>query len=294
MTATQYTTAPDGERIAYRVHGTSGAPPILTVHGLVSSVQHWPFFNDHYAPTHQVVSWEFRGHGGEPAPADRAAIGVPQFADDAYAVWRATGVGPAIVVGLSFGVQVALELWRRHRESVAALVLICGTAGHPLDRLSTSPLLRRAATGLVRGLGRARPIAAPLLALLRSRTGGWLGRELAFATGGAHRDSCPREVLDSLFAHVGGLAPDVIAATVAAYAEHDAFDVLPTIDVPTLILAGDRDQLTPVSTAERMQREIRGSELAVFPGHSHLVQVEQPAAVHAAIDRFLAARGLAA
>ena len=62
--------------------------------------------------------------------------------------------------------------------------------------------------------------------------------------------------------------------------------------MPTLIIAGDRDQLTPVPIAERMQREIPNSKLVVFPGHSHLVQVEKPAEVHAAIDEFLTASGL--
>jgi pimeloyl-ACP methyl ester carboxylesterase len=284
-------TAPDGERLAYRVHGSAGVP-ILTVHGLVSSIQHWPYFIRHYARTHQVVSWEYRGHGARPAPADCGSISVPQFADDADAVWRAARVAPAIVVGLSFGVQVALELWRRHRAGVRALVLMCGTAGHPLDRISSSAALRRAIVEIVRALGRAPTLASPLLALLRSRGGTWLARELAYQSGGAHRDTCPRDMLDSLFEHVGGLAPELIAATIAAYLEHDAFDVLSTIDVPTLILAGDSDQLTPVSIAERIHREIRGSELAVFPGHSHLVQVEQPAGVHAEIDRFLAAHAL--
>ena len=73
----------------------------------------------------------------------------------------------------------------------------------------------------------------------------------------------------------------------AAYLDHDAHDVLPTITVPTLIVAGDKDQLTPVATAERMHREIRGSRLVVFTGHSHLVQVEKPREVHAAIEQFL-------
>ena len=283
-----YAIAPDGERLVYRVHGPRGATPILTAHGLVSSVQHWPFFTRHYAASRQVLSWEYRGHGGQPPLEDVSHVGVPQFADDAHAVWRAARLPPAVVVGLSFGVQVALELWRRHREAVRALVLICGTAGHPLDRVSSSPALRRGIAQVLRALGQARPVAAPVLALLRSRPGTWLAREAAFVSGGAHRDSCPREVLDELFAHVGQLAPELIAATFAAYVEHDAFDVLPTIDVPTLIVAGDRDQLTPVATAERMQHAIAGSELVVFPGHTHLVQVEQPAEVHAAIDRFLA------
>jgi pimeloyl-ACP methyl ester carboxylesterase len=285
------TSAPDGEQLAYHIDGQPGAPPILTVHGLVSSVEHWPFFDAHYRRTNRVISWEYRGHGGRPAP-DLASISVEQFADDGYAVWKATRLPPAITVGLSFGVQVALEQWRRHRDSIRALVLICGTAGHPLDRVSRASALRRGATGLVRGLGRARSLAWPLLAGLRSRPGSWLARQAAFMSGGAHRDSCPREVLDALFAHVSSLPPALIAATVAAYVEHDAFDVLPTITVPTLIIAGDRDELTPVETAERMQHAIPDSELVVFPGHSHLVQVEKPAAVHEAIDRFLTSRKL--
>jgi pimeloyl-ACP methyl ester carboxylesterase len=82
--------------------------------------------------------------------------------------------------------------------------------------------------------------------------------------------------------------PVVAGRVVAAYFEHSAREVLPRIDVPTLILAGDRDQLTPVSSAERMQRAIRGSRLVVYPGHSHLLQVERPDDVHAEIERFLA------
>jgi pimeloyl-ACP methyl ester carboxylesterase len=170
---------------------------------------------------------------------------------------------------------------------VRALVLICGTAGHPLDRLTSSPRLRSAVTATLRSLGRRRAIGSRLLGLLHSPRVASLAREVAFLSGGAHREACPPDVLDGLFAHVAGLDPELVGNVFAAYLEHSAFDVLPSIDVPTLIVAAEADQLTPVATAERMQRAIRGSRLVVFPGHSHLVQVEQPIAVHAAIDEFL-------
>ena len=282
----------DGEPLAYRVVGAAGATPMLTVHGLVSSIQHWGFFHAHYASARPVLSWEYRGHGGQPAPRDHRTATVAQFADDAHAVWRAAALAPAIVTGLSFGVQVALELWRRHPEAVRALVLICGTAGRPLDRLSSSSALRRAATGVVRGLAKRRFVAQPLLGFLASPTGRKLACELAFASGGAHRDACPREVLDDLFGHVAALDPALLGEVVAGYLEHDAFDVLPTITVPTLVIAADGDQLTPVAIAERMQRTIPNSRLVVFNGHSHLVQVERPHEVHAAIDAFLVEHGL--
>ncbi len=281
----------DGEPLGYRVQGPAGKTPILTAHGLVSSVHHWMFFTPHFATARQVVSWEYRGHGGLPAPQDME-ISVSQFADDAHAVWRAAEVVPSVVVGLSFGVQVALEIWRRHRDCVRALVLICGTPGHPLDRISSNALLRRSAIALVQELVHLPGVSGTLLGLLRSRPGLRLARELAYLSGGAHRDACPPEVLEGLFKHVASLSPDLIAATVAAYLEHDAADVLSTITVPTLIIAADRDQLTPVSIAERMQRTIPNSKLVVFRGHSHLVQVERPDEVHAAIETFLAEHAL--
>ena len=276
----------DGEPLAFRVQGPDGKTPMLTAHGLVSSVHHWMFFTPHFAANRPIISWEYRGHGGQPAPQEME-ISVSQFADDAHAVWEAAGTGPAVVVGLSFGVQVALEIWRRHPECVKALVLICGTPGHPLDRVTKNSLLRRSLISLVQELAHLPGVSGTLLSFLRSRIGLRVARELAYLSGGAHRDACPPEVLEGLFKHVAAMSPDLIAATVAAYLEHDANDMLDTITVPTLIVAADRDQLTPVSIAERMRRTISTSKLVVFRGHSHLVQVERPREVHAAIETFL-------
>ncbi|MCX5744363.1 MAG: alpha/beta hydrolase [Proteobacteria bacterium] len=285
--------------LPYDVLGPAGRPPILTVHGLVSSSQHWRSFTPHYAAARPVVTWDYRGHGNSSPPPARG-VSVAQFADDAHAVWSAAaqahGFGPAIVTGLSFGVQVSLELWRRHPEAVRALVLICGTAGHPFAHVpganlgGTTP--RRAVASLLRGMGDHPALVRPMLALLRSPIGQRLACELAFVTGGANRAPEMRGVLGDLFAHVGGLPPALIADITASYLEHDAFDVLPTITVPTLIIAGDRDQLTPVSTAARMRDAIPNSQLVVFAGNSHLVQVEDPTGVHQVIDRFLADHAL--
>lgn len=283
---------PDGEELAYRVHGAPGNTPIVTLHGLVSSIEHWSFFTPYYSQARPVLSWEYRGHGGRELFGDADRISVEQFAADAHTVMRAAELPPAIVAGLSFGVQVALEVWRAHRESVRALVLICGTAGHPLNRLSSSRLLRRWAADVVRGLSAQRRIADPVLSFLRSKTGTRIACELAYLSGGAHREACPSEVLEQLFGHAGGLLPEVLGAITASYLEHSAWDVLPTIDVPTLIIAGDKDQLTPVATARRMRDAIPNAELVVVPGHTHLVQVERPEDVHAAIDAFLARNAL--
>jgi pimeloyl-ACP methyl ester carboxylesterase len=277
--------ASDGEPLRYAIHG-AGHPgtPVQLHNGLVSSIVHWPFFLAHYAPRRPVITWDYRGHGGAPAPRDPASVTVECFADDAHVVATSATSGKKIVAGLSFGVQVALEQFRRHPEDVAALVLICGTFGHPLDRVSTAAAVRGALARMMRGFGRTGSFAR---ALLERASRSSLPRELTYLTGGAHREHCPPEILDGLFAHVAAMDPRVIGAVVASYLEHTAREVLPLVSVPTLILAGEADQLTPVSLAELMARTIPGARLVTFPGHSHLVQVELPDQVHAAIDDFL-------
>src|SRR6266542_3432250 len=95
----------DGEELRVQVRG-QGAP-LLLFNGLVSSEAHWPFFTRHFSRSHQVVFWDYRGHGGQRPPRDLATIDVRQFAEDAHQVLESVG-GPVISVALSFGVQVAL------------------------------------------------------------------------------------------------------------------------------------------------------------------------------------------
>lgn len=275
-------TAADGHALRCQVHGAGPGAPMLLYNGLVSSDDHWPFFLPHFAQRRPVIFWDYRGHGGQPPPLDLDTLSVEGFAEDAHQVARAA-LQPVIGVGLSFGVQVALEHARRYPADLRALVLICGTDGHPLDRISQSEWLRRAAVSLCRTLGRGGRLTRRLLQLGRTR----LGREMAYLAGGAHRDQCPAEVLDGVFRHTASLDPAVIGRVLETYFLHSARDALPELRVPTLILAGGRDELTPVSCAQRMQRLIAGSRLVVYPDHTHLVQVEQPAAVHAEIDQFL-------
>jgi pimeloyl-ACP methyl ester carboxylesterase len=254
--------------------------PLLLFNGLVSSSDHWPFFRQHFKDRRETLFWDYRGHGGQPPPEDLSTISIERFAEDAHEVLRGK---KAISVALSFGVQVALEHYKRHPDDVRALILICGTDGHPLDRLGHAAWLRRGAALLMRGFSRGGPLARAAL-----QTGKLaFARELAYLSGGAHREMCPREVLDGVFRHTAQMDPRVVGRVVASYFEHSAREVLPTIKVPTLIMAGDRDELTPIACAERLQKAITGSKLVVYPGHSHLVQVERPDDVHREIDRFL-------
>jgi pimeloyl-ACP methyl ester carboxylesterase len=69
--------------------------------------------------------------------------------------------------------------------------------------------------------------------------------------------------------------------------EHDAEDVLATIDVPVTIVTGDKDLMTPPSTAEQLHRAIAGSRLVVIKGGTHYTPVEYPSVIADELGRLL-------
>ena len=272
------------DTVRWRIDGEPGAPRMLLYNGLVSDALHWRFWIEHYARRFSVISWDYRGHGPYDVPRELDAVSIEGFARDGAAVLAAAGGGPAILAGISMGVQAALEHARQRPGDVRGLALLCGTYGHPLDRLGAGPGGRRAAATAARMLFAVAPLARGLMTPLIA-TG--IAREMAFLTGGARRDSLPRGILDELFAHVRRMHPRVIGTIFASWVHHSAEEALPEIAAPAIIFAGGMDQLTPPALAEVMASRMPRATLRVVPGHSHLLQLERPELVHREVDGWL-------
>lgn len=119
-----YFTTSDGTRLFYRVAG-KGTPTLIFIHGWCSNIRHWEPQARAFSRKHRVVRVDLRGHGRSDAPAKGYTI--RGFADDVAALARSLRVRSAVVVGHSMGGPVALELAKRHRERVRALVLVDST-----------------------------------------------------------------------------------------------------------------------------------------------------------------------
>ncbi len=271
--------ADDGHRLTYRVDGDR-SPTLLVHHGLLSSRQHWWPFIAHFSERARVVTWDYRGHGTTPPPTSGEPLSMTSFARDGHAVLRSARRGPAVLLGLSMGVQVVLEQYRAHPEDAQALVLLCGTYGHPLVASASA---RALLVALARAVGQGGPFRAALRTLLSSPA---LPR-LAALSGAADPQLVPADFLPSLFHHVASLEPRVISEVVSSYVTHTAEDVLPQVSVPTLLIASDRDRLTPARLSACMQARIPGAELVVLPKSTHVAQLEYPERVHRLIERFL-------
>jgi pimeloyl-ACP methyl ester carboxylesterase len=174
---------------------------------------------------------------------------------DAYIQW--TGAGKAVVAGNSLGGAIAMEWALRHPDHAAGLILI-GTGA----RLRVGPAIFEMVTS---GWPASIPtlvehsVSANASAALRERTEQW------------HRAVGQK-------------------ATHADYAACNAFDIMPRlkeITIPTLIVVGGEDRLTPPKYSHYLHEHIAGSQLLEVPGAGHVVMAERPDLVNQAIRSFL-------
>lgn len=294
-----YAVARDGSPIYYRSLevGASAAPlsarnapaaltPILLSDGIGCDGFVWKYLEQAFAGERQVVHWHYRGHGRTPEPRDRRRVAMADLADDLAAVLDAVGVERAVLAGHSMGVQVCLEAFRRTPERVAGLVLMCGSYGNPLRTFRNQRTLEAALPWISFAINRApRLIGGMWRNLVPTR--------LAFALAARveiNGDLVRLEDFMPYLEHIARLDLPLFIEMLAHANRHSAREILPTIDVPTLIVAGDRDHMTPRPLSDEMARVIPGAELLVVEGGSHTAPIERPHLVNEAVGRFLAER----
>jgi len=275
----------DGTEIAYQAVGQGR--PILLCNGLGGSWEAWSHQMQYFRDRYRLLSWDYRGLYGSSLPADPKALGITDHARDALHLLKEEGADRAAVMGWSMGVQVGLEMFRAAPERVASLAMLNGVAGRPWDYVFNLTLVGRLLPPFLRGL---RSMPRTIESVIRQATrlpdpGEWAKRI------GLAARTLDEQVVAELVAKLRVVDMDTFIRLLEGMGEHDGWDLLPLIDVPTLIIVGSRDVFTPRSAAERMARRTRGSEIMVLPGATHYAALEYPEMVNLRLEKFLRERG---
>jgi pimeloyl-ACP methyl ester carboxylesterase len=122
----------DGTPLFYESWGTRGREvPVVLCDGIGCDGFAWRYLKRDLSPRFGVHP-HYRGHGRTPVPRDPARVTIADLADDVACVLDDALVESVALIGHSMGVQVALEVYRRHRDRVRGLVLMCGAPSYPL------------------------------------------------------------------------------------------------------------------------------------------------------------------
>lgn len=275
-------TTSDGAALWYELRGSGDGIPAVLCDGLGCDGFIWRYLWEPLAAKRRVLHWNYRGHGRSGLPTDDTRIGVEYICDDLAGLMEHVGLDRAVILGHSMGVQAALEFHRRHRNRVAGLVLTCGSYGTPLDTWHDHTLLRLAFPVIRRAVEASPEIARAMLsAFVKTELAVELG-----IRGELNRELLRRSDFYPYLEHLSRMHPLYFIRTLDSLKDHSAWDHLPWVDVPTLVVGGEIDRFTPVWLSQRMAENIPQCEYLFVPGGSHTAPLERPGLVNGAIERF--------
>jgi pimeloyl-ACP methyl ester carboxylesterase len=253
-----------GPRIAYERAGHG--PPLVLLHGFFGDSRVWRSQLDDLSDVFTVIAWDTPGCGHSEDPP--ATFRMRQYAECLAAFVQALDLDRPHVLGLSFGSTLALELYKLNLGLPKTLVLASAYAGWTgsLPAEVVEQRLRQTIPDL--------DLPADQV-ITRYNSPGLL------------TESAPAAVLAGNATIMSEFHPHGMKAMVRALAEADLRDVLPGVEVPTLLLYGDKDVRSPLRLGQELQRQIPNSTLVVIPGAGHLSNFEAPERFNAEVRTFL-------
>lgn len=253
----------DGLRIAYRRAGEG--PPLFLLHGWPTNSREWRRQIDGLSDEFTVVAWDAPGAGRSSDPPETFRL--PDWADCLAAFIAALGLERPHVAGLSFGGGLALELYRRHPTVPRTLILTSAYAGWA-GSLPTEVVEERLRLMLRNSELPPDQWAGALIRTLLTKE----------ASAG---------MVAELMSIISEFHPAATRVAMRAFAEADLREVLPLIDVPTLLLYGDKDVRAPQHVWEPLHSKIRGSKLVLISGIGHMIDIEAAERFNAEVRSFL-------
>lgn len=250
-------------RIGYIEKGSGGETPILFLHGVGSDKRVWQPQLEHFAISRRAVAFDYPGYG-ESEFVDGATR--DDFAAAILAAMDALEIESAHICGLSLGGVIAIAMHSAAASRCRSLVIADSFAVHPDGQG-------------IHDRSVAASQAMTMRELAEARSGLLLGSEAT--------DALKSEIVNTM----AGIDPAAYRLGAAAVWLADQRDRATEIGVPTLILVGDEDGITPPSLSVELHELISQSQLQVIPKAGHLANAEQPQAFNCAIESFLSQQG---
>ncbi len=256
----------NGLKLFYTDTGQRNAPVIVFLHGFPFDHTMWQEQAALCEASFRVISYDHRGHG-------KSAVGDGQYAfeffvDDLFGLLDLLHIQKAVLCGLSMGGYAALRAVESRPERIVGLIL-CDTRSE--GDSNEAKLKRAASVRTVKEKG------------VSTFAEGFLKAVFAPVS-----ISEKPQIVDSIRQTINRSSPEGLCGTLIALATRtDTTSALPKISVPTLIIVGEADAITPPAASEAMQKLIPGAQLNVLPKAGHMSNLENPQLFNSHLLKFL-------
>lgn len=257
--------------------------PLFFCYGVGCLFNHWSPQVKYFSKFRKVYMFDYRGHHKTPIPADKDSLNIDSLAKDLIALCENQNITKADFVGHSFGVQVLLRAYELKPELFRSLVFVNGVYRNPFSTImKTESLIEvinqvkkiyNQVPGVFNSLWE-RGVTNPLLIPLSAVVGGF---------------NLAKTSLKDVEIYARGIASIDIRVFITFFEQMIAYNaepILSKITVPTLIICGSKDNLTPIHDQEKLRELVATSELYVVPYGSHCTQLDFPEMVNLKIQNW--------
>jgi pimeloyl-ACP methyl ester carboxylesterase len=247
----------NGKQISYwtgRRGILEGRETILFIHGAGGGQYTWSYQKGFFEKEFNPIVIELPGHGESGGEGEEEIV---TYAEQVYAFLQAVGVRKIFLVGHSMGGAIVQTLVLTHPEVIKGIILV-GTGA----KLKVLPMILDG-------------VKAEFEETVRKIT--------LFS----HSRKTPLVFIERGIADMLQCRPEVLYGDFAACDRFDVMKEVEKIDLPTLILCGEDDELTPIKYSQFLHRRIKGSKLEVLPNAGHMVMMEAPQAFNEKIAEFV-------
>jgi len=247
----------DGKQISYwtgRKGFIEGREFILFIHGAGGGQYTWSYQKGFFEKEFNPIIIELPGHGESGGEGEKE---IARYAEQVYAFSQAVGVSKVFLVGHSMGGAIVQTLSLTHPEMIKGIVLV-GTGA----RLRVLPMI-------LNGINSNFEETIPKIVQF------------------AYSRKAPSKLTEEGVNQMLQCRPEVLHGDFSACDTFDVMKEVEKIDLPTLILCGEDDALTPVLYSQFLHSRIKGSKLEVLSNAGHMVMMESPQAFNEKIKEFI-------
>jgi 3-oxoadipate enol-lactonase len=235
--------------------------PLVFVHGFTTTSEFWREQAEEFSKTYRVIRINLPGHGASPAPRSRSYC-LEGFVEDVARVFQELSIERAVLIGLSMGGIVAQKFALKYGHLLKALVL-ADTTAHGISPDATDDAFLGAADKL--GYKKAVQDLSDI--------------SFSSSASPALLEWARQEVIQT---------PEFVArAAVRSLNDADTRGSLSQIKLPTLVIAGEEDRVTPPQESQILAEGISSSTLALIPGAGHFSMLDSPVAFNRILRQFL-------
>lgn len=273
----------DGTSMYFEVHGEG--EPLVLINGIACPINHWHYQIEYFSKNYKVIAFDLRGHYRSQALGDHNNLNMDSLGNDIIKLMENLKIKSAHFAGHSFGAPILLHLYEMKPSLVKSLIFINGFAKNPIKGMF--------------GLDVVEPFFYFMKAQYQKQPDLWstlwklavdnpMSMYLAALAGGFNLRVTHFKDIEVYTRSVARMNLDVFLNLFEELMKYDGEKVLEKVEAPTLIIAGEKDMVTPMRFQYHFKEKIKHSEFVLVPYGSHCTQLDFPDYTNLKIEKFLA------